>query len=502
VDTCGNGGGNGQGRLETHLLKNLRDEPGEPCLWFHGTWWSRGALLELVCDCEKTLRDSGFSPGMRLALILRNGPLLPATALAVWRIGGAVVPVNPEVGEAALSTMLDHADLFGAILPEGNPSLAEALGRRGIPCVAAPLSGPLPPLEGRREGEPDPEETAVIFYTSGTTGGSKAVPLTHGNLRAVLTGCLERVEGLEPEEVFLNALPNFHALGLVVCCLLPLWANFAQAMLPSFLPVQNTVEAMRAARVSVIPTVPTMISFLLGAVARGYSPPVSLKMLISGGDRLPSRLEERARARLGVPILEGYGLTETSPVLSVAPGAKRCRTGTVGLPLPGLELQIRDDAGRILPPGREGVLWVRGPSVARSYWRNPELSAIRFREGWFDTQDVVRIDEEGYLTVVARKSDVIIVGGFTVYPREIEDVLLSCPQVREAAVVGIPRSVAGQAIKAYVVPLKGDPPNPRDLIAFCRARLPHYKVPRIVEFLPELPKSSIGEVLKRELRER
>jgi long-chain acyl-CoA synthetase len=496
-------GPNGNGRLDAAILKNLRDEPGEHCLWFQGTCWSRGALLELTAECERSLGESGFGEGMRLALALRNGPLFLAATLAAWKLGGAVVPVNPDAGPAAIR-LLRHADVCGALVNEGESSLVRSLEAVGIPAVMASSAGPVRVFSGRvpPPSGTEPTETAVIFFTAGTTGRPKAVPLTHRNLLAELEGCRARVEGLVEEEVFLNALPNCHALGFVICGILPLWANFSQLLLPHFLPVPHAVEAMKVARVTVAPVVPTMISLLLGASARGHTLPSSLKLFLSGGDRVSPRRVERVRARLGIPILEGYGLTETSPVLAVSPSPERSRPGTVGLPIPGLECSIRNEEGDPLPQGKEGILWVRGPSIAESYWRDPALTAERFREGWFDTQDIARLDPEGYLTVVSRKSDVIVVGGFSVYPGEVEDVLLSFPQVREAAVVGVPRSLSGQAVKAFIVSCKGEPPNPRELMAYCRSRLPHYKVPRILEFLPELPRSSLGEVLKRELRDR
>ena len=485
-------------RLETIIRKHFHEEPGEPCLWWHGTWWSRGALEELVEDCEQNLRESGFREGYRLALALPNSPLFLAATLAVWRLGGAVVPLNPQAGPEGLRLALGYADAFG-VLAAKDGSLAGPLAAQGIPVAEAPLSGAVPVFQGR-ECLPDGADTAVVFFTSGTTGTPKAVPLTHGNLHSDVKACLEQVDEIGQEEVFLNALPNFHALGFTVCALLPLLSNFSQVLLPSFMPPEATLDAMRQGKVTVAAAVPTMIALLLGVAARGQLVPASLRLLISGGDRLPPRLDERAARILGVPVLEGYGLTETSPVLAVNPNYRTRKPGTVGPLLPGVEAQIRDPQGNPVLPGQEGKLWVRGPNVAASYFRNEALSAGRFVDGWFDTQDLVRQDEEGYLSIVARVSDIIIVGGFNVYPQEVESVLAEHPSVREVAVVGVPRSLSGEIVKAFVVPRPGTEPSPRELIAFCRERLPHYKVPRSVAFLDVLPRSSIGEILKRELK--
>ena len=488
-------------RLETIIRKNFHEEPGEPCLWWHGTWWSRGALEELVEDCENNLRAGGFREGDRLALALPNSPLFLAATLAVWRLGGGVVPLNPQAGAEGIGRALEFADAFGVLIPKDAGALGSALAATGVPVAEAPLSGAVPEFPGRR-GQPDSADTGVVFFTSGTTGHPKAVPLTHGNLYSDVAACLERVDEIGQEEVFLNALPNFHALGFTVCALMPLLSNFSQVLLPSFMPPEATLDAMRQGKVTVAAAVPTMIALLMGVAARGQLVPSSLKLLISGGDRMPSRLDERARRILGLNVLEGYGLTETSPVLAVNPNYRTRKPGTVGPLLPGVEAQIRDPEGNLVLPGQEGKLWVRGPNVATSYFRDPELTSRRFADGWFDTQDMVRQDEDGYLTVISRVSDIIIVGGFNVYPQEVEAVLAEHPAVREVAVVGVPRSLSGEIVKAFVVPKNGATPTSRELVAFCRERLPHYKVPRSVAFLEALPRSSIGEVLKRELKAR
>jgi long-chain acyl-CoA synthetase len=457
--------------------------------------------MELVEGCETALGQSGFGEGQRIALLLPNSPVTLALCLAAWRLGGTVIPLNVQAGEKEILRCTAHGDVFGAYLCQGFEPLAEALSRNGVPSAITPLEGPIPELPGRK-GTPETPETAVIFFTSGTTGSPKAVCITHENIRSNVEASLHHFTELRDSEVFLNALPNFHTLGFTVCGMLPMLSGMGQAIVPTFMPAEGTLEVMRNAGVTFAITVPAMIALLEGAVARGAALPQDLHILASGGDRLPPRIAARSAQLLGIPVLEGYGLTETSPVVAVNPCYSRNKPGTVGPLIPGFRAQVRDAAGLEVAQGQEGNLWLQGPSVTPGYFRSPELTAKRFKDGWFDTGDMVRIDEEGYITIVSRVSDIIIVGGFNVYPQEVEGMLQEHPAVREAAVVGVPNPALGEVVKAYVVPQAGTRTTPRDLVSFCRERLSHYKVPRMVEFVEELPKSSIGKVLNRELKKR
>ncbi len=488
-------------RLEETFVSLAKGAPGQRSIWWRGAWWSRSCLMELVEGCETTLAQSGFREGQRLALLLPNSPVTLALCLAAWRLGGTVIPLNVQAGETEILRCTAHADVFGAYLCKGFEALAEALVKVGVPSAITPLEGPIPDLAGR-QGTYETPETAVIFFTSGTTGAPKAVCITHGNIRSNVDASLHHFTELRDNEVFLNALPNFHTLGFTVCGMLPMLSGMGQVLVPTFMPAESTLEVMRTAGVTVAITVPAMVALLEGAVARGAAPPQDLHILVSGGDRLPPRVAVRSPQLLGVPVLEGYGLTETSPVVAVNPSYSKNRPGTVGPLIPGYKARVLDAAGLEVPPEQEGTLWLQGPSVTPGYFRRPDLTANRFRDGWFDTGDMVRIDGEGYLTIVGRVSDIIIVGGFNVYPQEVESMLQEHPSVREAAVVGVPNPALGEVVKAYVVPQNGTRTTPRDLVSFCRDRLSHYKVPRVVEFVDELPKSSIGKVLNRELRKR
>ncbi len=341
---------------------------------------------------------------------------------------------------------------------------------------------------------------AVVFATSGTTGDPKAVPLSHGNLLDNARRVHETIEGFETGRVLMNVLPNFHALGYTVCGLLPLLFGLHEVILPSFIPIKNVFEALRATRTEVLIAVPTMLPFLLGLVAKGEECPDSLKYILTGGGRLDPTLDCRVRDTLGVVVFEGYGLTETSPVVSANRSFAQKKIGTVGPVLPGYEFEVRDPDGRVLGRGEDGLLWVRGPSVFSGYFRSPEMTAERVSEGWFNTGDIVRVDSDGYIEILDRASDLIIVGGFNVYPQEIETVLNEVPGVLMSAVIGIPNAVSGEVPKAFVIPREGADLSAQGLIAYAKENLAHYKVPRKVEFVTELPLSSVGKVLRRELR--
>jgi long-chain acyl-CoA synthetase len=276
----------------------------------------------------------------------------------------------------------------------------------------------------------------------------------------------------------------------------------SQAILPSFIPAEAPLRIMSEAGVTIIVAVPTMIGLLLGAAARGIPVPKGVRYILCGGDRLNPALDDRTRAVFGVPIIEGYGLTECSPVVSVNPDEEHRKLGTVGPLLRGYEAELRDLEGNRIE-GNRGVLWLKGPSVSKGYFRDPENMAARFRDGWFDSGDLARIDEDGFLSILDRATDLIIVGGFNVYPQEVEHVLLEHPGVAGAAAVGEDNPVTGQIVKAFVIPRDPEsPPTSKDLIAWCKERLPHFKVPRKVKIVSEFPLSSVGKVLRRELRER
>lgn len=487
-------------RLEEMILERLTGELREKTLWWEGQWWDSSRFLHLVDTCEQALASGGFGEGQRLVLLLPNCPLVLALSLAAWRLRGAVAPLNLQTGPTALVENMEVLDPWGIVLPEGMEGLREALSGAGYPTIPSALDAFVSKEVGRK-GEKDSAETAVIFSTSGTTGTPKAVVITHGNLIDNTSKVFDFVEELRKDDIFLNVLPNFHTLGYSVSGILPLAIGLPQALVPGFMPPQKTVEAIYAAGVTVMVAVPTMVAMTLATAAKGVEIGSTLRLIICGGDRLNPQFDQRARETLNLSILEGYGLTECSPVVTVNPSLAKRKLGTVGPFLPSYEFRILDREGKEVEKGQEGVLWVKGPSVTPGYFRNPEKTAERFSEGWFNTGDIVRMDEEGYLTILDRDTDILIVGGFNVYPQEVERVLQEHPAVHLAAVIGVSHPVSGEIPKAFVILRENAAATQKELVQFCKERLAHYKVPRKVEFVQSFPLSPAGKILRRKLRE-
>ncbi len=536
--------------------KYLSSKPEDKCCWFNGGWISRKDFAVLADRCTEMLRDSGFSEGQRLAVLMPNSPMTLAVILACWRLGGVFCPLNEKTGEISLLKTLDLLKPFAVILSEGvKGDLESALTKAEWPCVRLgneKFSG-AEKFTGKTQTADDYDKTlAVIFSTSGTTGDPKAVPLTHANILDNINACLEHVTDLKPEDSLLNVLPNFHAFGFTICCVLPFVLGATQVVVTGFMPPSNVIKAVEATHPTVLLLVPTMLGFVASYLEKQGKKLSGIKLLIAGGDRYNPKIDDRVTAAFGVPVIEGYGITECSPVLAVNPNPSVRKLGTVGPALPRFELQLRSESGEIIaeyftvsplevhPPVsplcrgdevrrdsclpcvrgggtcaggvaersqaggvvKEGVLWTRGPSVTAGYYHAPEINKERFINGWFNTGDYVQIDADGYIKILDRVTDIIIVGGFNVYPQEVEAILAEHPAVNMAVVVGMPNDISGEVPKAYVIKQQGAEVTEGELVKFCKERLSHYKVPRSVEFVDSLPISATGKILRRVLRQK
>ena len=489
-------------RLEKIIIPHLENSPEKKCYWWDGNWYTRADLLGLVKNCEDALKASGFGRGQRLVVMLRNCPLIPALSLAVWRLGGIFCPLNEKAGSISLKGTLDLIKPFAVISEHELPELENLW-----PCITASISDrTLKPFTGKTQ-PPEPEDYAVIFSTSGTSGNPKAVPLTHGNLISNCEATKETVYPLNEHDVFLTVLPNFHSFGYTCATMLPLSIGAKIAIVPSFLPPQQSIRAIVEAPTSVMYIVPAMLSFLLMSVEKGKLKPEVLarqSVICTGGDRLSPNVHKQALNLLGRDVMEGYGLTETSPVLCMNHDCETQHPGTSGPIIPGYEYKLKTRDGEELPKGeREGVLWAKGPSITPGYLHAPEITAERFdSEGFFNTGDYVRFDDDGYVSILDRVTDIIIVGGFNVYPQEVEKVLCEYPGVRGAVVVGVHHDINGEIPKAYIQLEDGSQATERDIVKFAKAKMAHFKVPRSVEFVTEFPVSATGKILRRVLRER
>lgn len=487
--------------MENIIEQTILQDPEAPVLWWNGEWWNGSRFLNEVGKCRDVLEKSGFTKGDRLALYLPNSPMVLILSISAWTLGGTVVPLNGKGGVEALLAILRRLTPSAVIMPEEKDKHLREIAKRGeFTSISVPLTGPLPAFRTEKHGD-GRTEMAVVFATSGTTGTPKLVPLSHFNLLDNAKAVHKNVEGFERGKRIMNILPNFHAFGFTLCGLLPLLFGLPQFILPSFIPIGNTFKAMEEAEAQVLIGVPAMLPFLLGFVAKGGAVPSSLGYILTGGGSLDPQLEKRVESIMGVVSFQGYGLTECSPVVAANRSAATKKTGTIGLPMPGYEIQVRGSDGAFLPSGGEGLLWVRGPSVFTGYMDDPELNGERFRDGWFNTDDIVSVDGDGYIRVLDRASDLIIVGGFNVYPQEVEEVIKQYPNVLDAAVIGVESHLTGEYAKAFVVPREKAPVTSVGIIQFCKERLPHYKVPRKVEFVDSLPLSPVGKVLRRKLRE-
>ena len=484
----------------------LSSKPDDKCCWFNHEWISRKDFASLADECTELLRASGFSKGQRLAVLMPNSPMTLAIILATWRLGGVFCPLNEKTGELSLLKTLNLLKPFAVILSDGvKDELESALKKAGWPCARfgnEKFSGS-EKFTGKTQPADDFDKTlAVIFSTSGTTGDPKAVPLTHENILDNINSCLKHVPDLQPTDSLLNVLPNFHAFGFTICCILPFVLDATQVIVTGFMPPSNAIKAVIETHPTVLLLVPTMLGFTASLLERQGQKLSGIKLLIAGGDRYNPKMDDRVTAAFGVPVIEGYGITECSPVLAVNPSPKVRKLGTVGPKLPGFELQLRSEAGEILPLPGEGVLWCRGPSVTSGYYHAESVTRERFVDGWFNTGDYVVIDSDGYIKILDRVTDIIIVGGFNVYPQEVEAALSEHPAVSTAVVVGMPNDISGEVPKAYVIKAQDAQVSEGELVKFCKERLSHYKVPRSVEFVDSLPISPTGKILRRVLRQK
>jgi long-chain acyl-CoA synthetase len=348
----------------------------------------------------------------------------------------------------------------------------------------------------------DPDAIALLQYTGGTTGTPKGAMLTHAGIVANTLQIRAWLSDFqEGAETMVLVLPLFHVFGMGACMSLMVQGAGTMVLLPQF-KTRDVLQAISRYRATLFPGVPSMYVALNNAPDLSRFDLTSLRHCFSGAAPLPREVQETFEARTGGRVVEGYGMTEVNACI-ITPLRGLRKPGSIGVPVPDVEARIVDlESGtRSLPPGQVGELVVRGPQQLRGYWNRPEDTADILRAGWVYTGDIARMDADGYFSIVDRKKEMILSGGFNVYPRDVEEALYMHPQVREAAVIGVPDAFLGEAVKAFVVPRAGTSPTPEEIIVFCREHLTGYKVPRSVELRESLPKTLIGKVLRRALLE-
>jgi len=526
------------------LLPDLLDDaartwPERPALEFYGSRWTYRQFREAVDRFASGLAREGVGPGDRVALVLPNCPAYPIAFFGALRLGATIVQVSPLWTADDLEELLGDARPRAAVTLETlYPNLTRGPNGRGIPLVVvARLRGFYPwlrrpfvnlvlrrhgyptafPREGRvREwravlaagGSPprlgqDPATTvAVLQYTGGTTGTPKAAMLTHRNLLAnVVQTDAWNTTRRPGEEVFLASIPLFHIYGLTVAFLVAVLEGGTIVLQIRPEPAE-LLRLIHRHRPTQLPAVPALYAALLGRPELGRYDIRSIRFCVSGSAALPAEVQRRFEQVTGGSLVEGYGLTEASPVTHVNPVEGERRLGSIGVPLPDTDQRVVDpDGDRPLAVGEVGELEVRGPQVMLGYYHHPEETAGVLRDGWLRTGDLARLDADGYAYVVDRKKDMINVGGMKVYPREVEEVLLTHPAVAEASVVAGPDPELGEVPWAFVVLRPGTQAEPPALIELVRGHLAHYKAPRRIEFRASLPKSGVQKTLRHVLRD-
>jgi len=497
--------------LAVILSETARSAPDRPVALFTGGQLTYRQLDQASDRLAASLAATGIKPGDRVALQLPNIPQFLVSYFGILKAGGIVVPLNvmlkaPEVafhlGDSGARVLI----AWDGILAEAAKGAEAAgvdqvyvVGHPGACDVAVPYGRLLDVVPHFEIVARQPTDTAVIVYTSGTTGRPKGAELTHLQLymNADIPG---RLFDVQPDDVVITALPLFHVFGL--SSILDVCVRFGctMSLVPRFTPAA-VLTAIERDRATIFEGVPTMFADLLSYPELDGYDLSSLRIGISGGASIPVRVLDAFEERFGLVILEGYGLTETASTTTFNVSADECRAYSVGKPIWGTQTQVWDDAGQPLPPGPEhvGEIVTRGLHVMKGYWNDPEATAAVFTGDWLHTGDLGYFDEEGFLFIVSRKKELIIRGGYNVYPSEIENVLHSHPAVAEAAVVGVPDERLGEEVMAVVTLRPSTDLLERELLSYCRERLAAYKCPRIFRFRAELPKNALGKVLKGEL---
>lgn len=461
------------------------------------------------------LKAKGIGPGDHVALYCINSSHFMTSYFAVLKSGATVVPLNLLLHPEEVRYMLDDAECRAIIYHEvtdkavaairanltsvknyiaiGNTSIPEADSFAQLLAQGSPAPLMVAPSEEN--------DVAVILYTGGTTGLPKGAMLTHENLLANIASVIQALKLDQFDDTFITVLPMFHSFGATVGFLSPVASGAKVVALPQFAP-EATCKAIQDEQATIFLGVPTMYAMMANLPEDRNFDLSSLRFCASGGAAMPASVLERFEKRYGVAIYEGDGPTECSPVTCVNPIGGMRKLLSVGPPVPGVKMKIMDDEGTELPLNTMGEVCVRGKSVMKGYWKQPEETAAAFHGEWFRTGDLGKMDEDGYFYLIDRRKDMIIVHGINVYPRQVEEVIYQHPAVAEAAVIGIPDDFHGEQVKAFVALKAGYDIKPNEIVQHCRKHLGRFEVPRRVEVLDSLPKSGAGKILKRALRDK
>lgn len=518
------------------LARTAAQQPGKTALAFMGNRIDYRSFDETVNRTANALLAMGVAPGDRVAVLLPNIPQVALAAYGIWRIGAVTVMCNPLYTDRELEHQLNDSGAGVLIcLDLLAPRMIALKPRTGIrrivvahirdylpfftrllfPIVARDKHRHIPATEDVEEwtawldrypptppgNGPTPEHIASLQYTGGTTGVSKGVVLTHENLSKNSQQARALFQGQDLGETVLGSLPIFHAFGAFVMNLCVM-SGYTLVLIPRPEP-ETLMKAIAGNAVSIFPAVPTMFVGMLNHPKRAKFDLSSLKLCVSGAAPCPVEVIQQFEAATGAQIVEGFGISEASPVTHINPIGGINKPGSIGLPMPDTECKVVQEENGVeaeVPPGQPGELCIKGPQVSsHGYYNMPEETRETFRDGWLFTGDMARIDEDGYVYIVDRKKDMILAGGYNIYPREIDEVLFEHPDIKEACAKGIADDYRGETVQAYVVPMPGAELTEEDVMAWCREKLAAYKVPKSVVFMDDLPKSAVGKILRKDL---
>jgi long-chain acyl-CoA synthetase len=442
----------------------------------------------------------GVSAGDRVGLWLKNCPEFVPALFGILQAGGVVVPINNFLKPGEVSFILADAGVdvlitdatLGASVKELQAALPD------LRCVEVEVfANSMVEFNPPQSMEREESDLALIIYTSGTTGRPKGAMLSHGNLLHNVESC-RLVLRCGHEDRMALFLPMFHSFMLTVGILLPLLIGASIVLIRSLYPLRNFLQELIQRRATVLPGIP---QFFRSMVSMPAVPLPHLRLCISGAAPLPVQVLKEFESKFGFPLIEGYGLSEASPVVTKNPLDGRRKPGSIGLPIPNVDVSIQDETGKVLPDGEIGELCVRGGNVMAGYWNQPDETTKVMRHGWLLTGDIGYRDSDGYFFITDRKKDMLLVNGINVYPREVEEVMYQFPGVREVSVIGVPDARKGEQPLAYVSANEGTVLEERELLQFVRSKLADYKTPRHVIFLPALPRNATGKILKTTLRD-
>ena len=524
--------------LPNALARTAQQFPDNPALLFQNRTVSFKELDELVLRFASGLKSLGVKPGDTVAILLPNIVQMVVATFGTWRAGAVAALNNPLYTDRELEHQYNDSNstflvAFDKLVPRMINLRSKTKIKSIISChIPDYLKFPLKQLFllfkkdlylktpkapdvidyldliGQNEPlttphDPQWEDTACLIYTGGTTGVSKGVQLTHANLSCNVQQCGAWFPDFEAgKEIVVGALPFFHSFGLTTAMNMGIYYGYGNALVPKPEP-KAILETIVKYKATYLPAVPTLYNGMCNYKDLKKYDITTVKGCFSGGAPLPLETIKQFQALTGAQICEGYGLTESSPVVHVNPYGARTKPGTIGIPVCNTDaklVHVDDYFKEITEINTPGELCVKGPQIMKGYINRPEETEITLRDGWLLTGDIAVMDEEGFFSIVDRKKDMIISGGFNIYPRDVDEVLFEHPKILEACAIGVPDSYSGERIKAFIVLKEGQTSTPIEIIDYCKERLVKYKVPKYVEFVGELPKSAVGKILRKELK--